>query len=154
MVSPSHALCYPGGTSTFKLRLVDFARYIVGYFWCRMTVRLYSPVRVLCSSGKAGKRNVAICPLCLLDQALSNLPDMRKTQDCWVSLKHESHYLQWELTCTFLDSLTFPGQNNGTVVNSPQPFCVLWSPHLAGWKADRAWAVWASPLQESPCSAS
>lgn len=67
---------------------------------------------------------------------------------------HESHYLQWELTCTFLDSLIFPGQSYRTVVGSPQPFCALWSPHLAGWKADKAWAVWASPLQESPCSAS
>lgn len=54
---------------------------------------------------------------------------------------HESHYLQWELTCTFLDSLIFPGQNYGTMVGSPQPFCVLWSPHLAGWRADKAWAV-------------
>lgn len=36
----------------------------------------------------------------------------------------------------------------------PQMFFMLGYPYLPVWKVASAWAMWALPLQESPCSGS
>lgn len=80
MVLPSHALCYPGGISTFKLRLGNFVRYIVGWFlrWDHCMSLLFFR-----QSGKEKRGHLPVGPGSV--QPVWSEEDPRN--DCWVLSK-------------------------------------------------------------------